>query len=68
MASLSCQTQSFDPSSLIGTKWQRIDKFSDPTLTWEFTKTEIKDAVKYKDSEGVDVNVRKYYFSPIIPA
>ena len=68
LASLSCQAQSFDPSQLIGTKWQRVDKFSDPTLTWEFTKTEIKDAVKYKDSEGVDVNVRKYYFSPTIPA
>jgi hypothetical protein len=67
LASLSCQAQTFDPSPLIGTKWQRIDKFSDPTLTWEFTKTEIKDAVKYKDSEGVDVNVRKYYFSPTIP-
>ena len=68
LASLSCQAQSFDPNQLIGTKWQRVDKFSDPTLTWEFTKTEIKDAVKYKDSEGVDVNVRKYYFSPTIPA
>ena len=45
LASLSCQAQSFDPSQLIGTKWQRVDKFSDPTLTWEFTKTEIKYAV-----------------------
>ena len=60
--------QTFSPKQLIGTKWQRVERFSDPTLTWEFTKTEIKDAVKYKDSEGVDVNVRKYYFSPTIPA
>ena len=67
LASVSCQAQTFDPKQLIGTKWERVEGFSDPTLTWEFTKTEIKDVVKYKDSEDIDVNVRKYYFSPTIP-
>ena len=38
LASLSCQTQSFDPSSLIGTKWQCVERFSDPTIKWEFSK------------------------------
>ena len=68
LVSIDSRAQTFNPKQLIGTKWQRVERFSDPTLTWEFTKTEIKDAVKYKDSEGVDVNVRKYYFSPTIPA
>ena len=61
-------TQTFNPSQLIGTKWQRVERFSDPTLAWEFTKTEIKDSVKYKDPEAIYVSVRKYYFSPTIPA
>ena len=60
--------QTFNPNQLIGTKWQRVERFSDPTLTWEFTKTEIKDSVKYKDPEAIYVSVRKYYFSPTIPA
>ena len=67
LASASCHAQTFDPKQLIGTKWQCIEGFSDPTLTWEFTKTEIKDVVKYKDSEDIDVNVRNYYFSKTIP-
>ena len=67
LASLSCQTQSFDPSSLIGTKWQCVETFSNPTSTWEFSKTEIKETVTWTNINKTVHFSNKYYFSQTIP-
>ena len=67
LASLSCQTQSFDPSSLIGTKWERVERFSDPTIKWEFSKEEIHETVNRKIINKTVHFSNKYYFSQTIP-
>ena len=64
----SCQTQSFDPSSLIGTKWQCVERFSDPTIKWEFSKEEIHETVNRKIINKTVHFSNKYYFSQTIPA
>ena len=63
----SCQTQSFDPSSLIGTKWERVERFSDPTIKWEFSKEEIHETVNRKIINKTVHFSNKYYFSQTIP-
>ena len=63
----SCQTQSFDPSSLIGTKWQCVERFSDPTIKWEFSKEEIHETVNRKIINKTVHFSNKYYFSQTIP-
>ena len=30
LISINSQAQTFNPSQLIGTKWQRVERFSDP--------------------------------------
>ena len=63
----SCQTPSFDPSSLIGTKWQCVERFSDPTIKWEFSKEEIHETVNRKIINKTVHFSNKYYFSQTIP-
>ena len=67
LASLSCQTQSFDPSSLIGTKWQCIELYSDPIEMWDITKTEIKETHTWKLVDKTVHVSNKYYLSQTIP-
>ncbi len=45
LVSIDSHAQTFNPKQLIGTKWQRVESFSDPTIKWEFSKEEIKETV-----------------------
>ena len=60
-------TQTFNPNQLIGTKWQCVERFSDPTIKWEFSKEEIHETVNRKIINKVHFS-NKYYFSQTIPA
>ena len=61
-------TQTFNPSQLIGTKWERVERFSDPTIKWEFSKEEIHETVNRKIINKTVHFSNKYYFSQTIPA
>ena len=67
LASASCQAQTFDPKQLIGTKWQCVEKFSDPTIKWEFSKDEIHETVNRILINKTIHFSNKYYFSKTIP-
>ena len=60
-------TQTFNPSQLIGTKWERVERFSDPTIKWEFSKEEIHETVNRKIINKTVHFSNKYYFSQTIP-
>jgi hypothetical protein len=60
-------TQTFNPSQLIGTKWERVESFSDPTIKWEFSKEEIHETVNRKIINKTVHFSNKYYFSQTIP-
>ena len=59
--------QTFNPSQLIGTKWERVERFSDPTIKWEFSKEEIHETVNRKIINKTVHFSNKYYFSQTIP-
>ena len=61
-------TQTFNPNQLIGTKWQCVERFSDPTIKWEFSKEEIHETVNRKIINKTVHFSNKYYFSQTIPA
>lgn len=60
-------TQTFNPNQLIGTKWQCVERFSDPTIKWEFSKEEIHETVNRKIINKTVHFSNKYYFSQTIP-
>lgn len=68
LVSIDSHAQTFNPKQLIGTKWQRVESFSDPTIKWEFSKEEIKETVNRAILNKTASSKRKYYFSPTIPA
>lgn len=59
--------QTFNPNQLIGTKWQCVERFSDPTIKWEFSKEEIHETVNRKIINKTVHFSNKYYFSQTIP-
>jgi hypothetical protein len=67
LISINSQAQTFNPSQLIGTKWQRVERFSDPTIKWEFSKEDISETVNRKNINKTVSHTRKYYFSPTAP-
>ena len=68
LVSIDSHAQTFDPKQLIGTKWQCVETFSNPTSTWEFSKTEIKETVTWTNINKTVHFSNKYYFSQTIPA
>ncbi len=62
------QAQTYKISQLAGTKWQCVETFSNPTSTWEFSKTEIKETVTWTNINKTVHFSNKYYFSQTIPA
>lgn len=67
LINISC-AQTFNPNQLIGTKWERVERFSDPTIKWEFSKEEIHGTVNRKIINKTVHFSNKYYFSQTIPA
>ena len=67
LVSIDSHAQTFDPKQLIGTKWQCVETFSNPTSTWEFSKTEIKETVTWTNINKTVHFSNKYYFSQTIP-
>ena len=68
LVSIDSHAQTFDPKQLIGTKWQCVETFSNPTSTWGFSKTEIKETVTWTNINKTVHFSNKYYFSQTIPA
>ena len=68
LVSIDSHAQTFDPKQLIGTKWQCVETFSNPTSTWEFSKTEINETVTWTNINKTVHFSNKYYFSQTIPA
>ena len=68
LVSIDGHAQTFNPNQLIGTKWQRVERFSDPTIKWEFSKEEIHETVNRKIINKTVHFSNKYYFSQTIPA
>ena len=68
LVSIDSHAQTFNPKQLIGTKWECVESFSDPTIKWEFSKEEIKETVNRAILNKTASSKRKYYFSPTIPA
>ena len=67
LVSIDGHAQTFNPNQLIGTKWQRVERFSDPTIKWEFSKEEIHETVNRKIINKTVHFSNKYYFSQTIP-
>ena len=68
LININSYAQTFNPNQLIGTKWQRVERFSDPTIKWEFSKEEIHETVNRKIINKTVHFSNKYYFSQTIPA
>ena len=68
LISINSQAQTFNPNQLIGTKWQCVERFSDPTIKWEFSKEEIHETINRKIINKTVHFSNKYYFSQTIPA
>lgn len=66
LINISC-AQTFNQNQLIGTKWQRVERFSDSTIKWEFSKEDISETVNRKNINKTVSHTRKYYFSPTAP-
>ena len=61
-----CKSQSVTIEQLSGTKWQQISPEDGSATTWEFTDSEIKETVCYKESSPL-ISVRKYYLTTDVP-
>lgn len=48
LININSHAQTYSPSLLIGTKRQCVERFSDPTIKWEFSKEEIHETVNRK--------------------
>ena len=68
LISVCAHAQTYKISQLAGTKWQCVETFSNPTSTWEFSKTEIKETVTWTNINKTVHFSNKYYFSQTIPA
>ena len=67
LININSHAQTFNPNQLIGTKWERVERFSDPTIKWEFSKEEIHETVNRKIINKTVHFSNKYYFSQTIP-